>query len=116
MKGPINRYFYGYALKTKPARDLCDGENTTAMHIDVDANEQALGEIVREAFTAGARWQLRESAKLSPHIAKFLEMVILLGPDSPRDAWLETTDSDTEGLTDSDDTPIRAELRDDIPF
>jgi hypothetical protein len=31
------------------------------------------------AFTAGARWAIRTSSDLSPHIAKFIEMMILLG-------------------------------------
>jgi len=88
---PINRYYYGYAFKTGAAQALLETQD----------NELALIEVVREAFTAGARWQLRESAKLSPHIAKFLEMVILLGPDSPRDDWLTDTDS-TEGTVKND--------------
>lgn len=89
MSEPIARYFWGYAIKSDPARRLCDGENTTGLHVDVTLTEQALGEIVASAFTAGARWEMRESAKLSPYISKFLEMVILLGPDPGRDEWFD---------------------------
>lgn len=36
-------------------------------------------EIVARVFTAGAQWGITETSALSPHIAKFIEMMILLG-------------------------------------
>jgi hypothetical protein len=35
--------------------------------------------LIFEAFTAGANWNMRTTSVLSPHIAKFIEMLILLG-------------------------------------
>jgi hypothetical protein len=36
-------------------------------------------EIARLAFTAGAKWATKATSELSPHIARFIEMMILLG-------------------------------------
>lgn len=82
---PINRFYYGYLINTQPVQ-----------HIIADADQRDLLVCVRESFTAGARWQLRETSKLSPYISRFLEMVVLLGPDSPRDAFLTVIDDADE--------------------
>lgn len=86
----INRYFYGYVVKSHEYTELT--QNANDAYGNTIQVENLIGVVVREAFHAGARWQLRESAKLSPYISKFLEMCILLGPDDPRDVWLESTD------------------------
>jgi hypothetical protein len=83
LSQPINRFYYGYLANTDAALELLEGS--------IDNAEYHLLECVREAFTAGARWQFHESAKLSPHIARFLEMCVLLGPDPGRDEWLAVT-------------------------
>jgi hypothetical protein len=87
---PINRFYYGYLSKTSAAEYIARAGDEE--RVPDDGLEHALMECVRESFMAGARWQLRETAKLSPYISKFLEMVVLLGPDAPRDVWVEMTD------------------------
>lgn len=32
-------------------------------------------------FDAGARWAIRTSSQLSPHVAKFVELLVVLGFD-----------------------------------
>jgi hypothetical protein len=112
MSEPINRFYYGYLSKREACLSLTDGNQFEL--------ERLMLECVREAFQAGARWQLHETAKLSPYISKFLEMVVLLGPDSPRDAWLEIVDAMPHAGEDSgslEDLPYDVpEERDDIPF
>lgn len=38
------------------------------------------------AFQAGARWGIQTSAELSPHIARFIELLVLLGIREDADA------------------------------
>jgi hypothetical protein len=118
----VNRFYYGYLSRTEAAQEIRDLSQTP------DALDLLLLVLVRESFQAGARWELRESAKLSPHIARFLEMVVLLGPDPGRDEWF--SQSEIDGMQDArdaaligaderepEDLPIApSELRDDIPF
>lgn len=40
---------------------------------------ESIHELSNEAFLAGARWNMKQTSELSPHIAKFIEMMILLG-------------------------------------
>jgi hypothetical protein len=35
--------------------------------------------VANMAFTAGATWGVRETSKLTPYLAQFVEMMILLG-------------------------------------
>lgn len=77
---PINAFYYGYLQHTEPALSLTNGH--------AEDLERLLLQCVRESFTAGARWQMRTTSQLSPYISRFLEMVILLGPDPGRDDWL----------------------------
>lgn len=86
LSEPINRFWYGYAQHSTPAEYILE---RAGEHGYVTPTEQALLELTRLAFTAGARWNLRMSAQLSPFISQFLEMCVLLGPDPPRDAWLD---------------------------
>lgn len=81
----IDRFWYGYVIKS-------DAFNSIISYTTLDSPDYDIRTLINEAFHAGARWQLRETAKLSPYISRFLEMCILLGPDDPRDAWLEVTD------------------------
>ena len=113
----INRFFYGYLTTTEAAQRILEAS--------LDNAEYMLLEVAREAFTAGARWEFHESAKLSPHIARFLEMCILLGPDPGRDDWMahytdEPPDDPTPDLPPWDEprehrVPISV-YHDDIPF
>ena len=130
LKDPINRFYYGYLINTPDALEILSAQ--------LDNAEYHLLACIREAFTAGARWELRTSAELSPHIAHFLEMVILLGPDPGRDEWMRHFAPRDEPNTLEDlpfdapddapyehidgpsrepyDAPFEVELRDDIPF
>lgn len=101
---PINRFYYGYLSKLEACLAMTNGN-------DPDLTRLML-ELVRESFQAGARWQLRETARLSPYISRFLEMCILLGPDAPRDIWVETTDATPREY----DVPIIDEWLEDVPF
>jgi len=51
--------------------------------------ELTLKELLYGAFAAGARWNMRETSLLSPHIARFIEMLILLGIADDENASLE---------------------------
>lgn len=115
LSEPINRFYYGFLQQTPECLSLTNGRDAEL--------EKLMVVIVRLAFTAGARWELRESAKLSPHIARFLEMCVLLGPDYPHDAWLADAHPD-ELTADAESWPMVADeiayqppvQRDDIPF
>lgn len=60
-----------------------------------------------EAFTAGARWAMRESSALSPHIAKFTEMLILLGVFDADDSATESS-NETSGAATGDTHTVDA--------
>lgn len=60
--------------------------------------------VSNEAFTAGARWATRQTSELNPHIARFIEMMLLLGFLEADDAKQENAfpvDA-TRGATEND--------------
>lgn len=114
-----NRFWYGYLSYAHP--NECPPEDTWAWSQTLSNN----------AFAAGARWAIRASSELSPHIAKFIEMMILLGiiesdeqffpaarvpveapiglEDLPFDVPIETHAGEDSGM-------VEVEYHDDIPF
>jgi hypothetical protein len=42
--------------------------------------------VFNRGFDSGARWAIRTSSVLSPHVAKFIEMLILLGFDASQES------------------------------
>jgi hypothetical protein len=122
----INRFYYGFICKQPEYTELVDAAYRTGVYETQDEFDRRMIVLIRQAYTAGARWEFRASAELSPHIAKFLEMVVLLGPDPGKDDWLtepyEHIDGPRQGSYDPFvgprqepyDPPL--EERDDIPF
>lgn len=101
LKEPINKFFYGYLINTPDAEAI--------LTASLDNAEHHLLFCVRQAFHAGARYDFRTCAELSPHIARFLEMCVLLGPDPERDDWMRD-------LPLPNDTVYDDEVRTDVPF
>lgn len=98
MSIPVSRFYYGYLQRTDAARELSDAVIRSGESDEFF--ERRLVSVVKESFTAGARWQLHESCKLSPYISRFLEMVVLLGPDYPRDDFLRYAPSVPDAFPD----------------
>lgn len=90
----INRFYYGFIRNTDEWRKLCDYSYQSGLCETQDQFDAELIVLIRLAFQAGARWEMRESARLAPHIAKFLEMVVLLGPDPGASDWMDNLPSD----------------------
>ena len=85
-----DKAIYGYLLHTHDA-ELVSNEL-------MDDEQLALIALLRAAFTSGARWSLRTSSELSPHIAKFIHMMVLLGYLDPEPDE-ELTDEDSSSVT-----------------
>lgn len=66
-KKALNAFWFGYI------------SNPILYDLPVSADWEGAREMVALSFDAGARWALRTSSELSPHIARFIEMLILLG-------------------------------------
>jgi hypothetical protein len=71
LKQAQNKFWYGHAER----KFLEISEEAGVFHIDTNA----VHELMNLAFYAGAKWSMKNSSELSPHIAKFIEMMILLG-------------------------------------
>jgi hypothetical protein len=71
LKIAQNRFWYGYVLRENRLNNAID-------QYQEFNDTRLLQEIVNLAFIAGGRWQSKVT-ELSPHIARFIEMMILLG-------------------------------------
>lgn len=58
-----NKYWYSYAQYN--------------VYLQAEQNQERTS--INEAFAAGAKWSIKQTSELSPHIAKFIEMMVLLG-------------------------------------
>lgn len=74
LKEAQDRFWYSHAQAT--TRHLSESIASTG---DSGYGAMAFHTLINEAVQYGARWNLRETSALSPHIARFLEMCILLG-------------------------------------
>lgn len=105
-----NRFWYGYLSYAH--RDELPPEESWPWAQTLSNN----------AFKAGARWAIRSSSDLAPHIAKFIEMLILLGMVESDEQFfpaarvpIEPVHIPVEYQYHNEEFPI-SELRDDIPF
>lgn len=62
-----DRFWYGYLVWAHP--DECPPEDSWAWSHTLS----------NRAFSAGARWAVKQTSELSPYVARFIEMMILLG-------------------------------------
>lgn len=66
-KAALDAFWWGYV------------NNPILYDLPVHEDWKGAREMCALAFEAGARWAVRQTSELSPHIAKFIEMMILLG-------------------------------------
>jgi hypothetical protein len=99
-----NRFWYGY--QTYAHRDELPPEESWPWSQTLSNN----------AFKAGARWAIRQSSDLSPHIAKFIEMMILLGLIESDEEFFPAARNVPIEVHAGEDSGVVVEYRDDIPF
>ena len=76
-----DRFYFGYPTWAIP-NEIWPSDELTAT---INTAPEWTRAYANHAFTAGARWGLRMSSELSPHIARFIEMMLLLGYLEPTD-------------------------------
>lgn len=71
-----DRFWYGYASRLPVTLEITRLGDVVDMPQII---ERSVRELVAESFAAGARWNLRETSRLSPYVNQFLHMCVLLG-------------------------------------